>query len=44
VDHSRATMTAIHRIWHRPVSVATVIEGKPRLLRFDGSEHSDRPL
>jgi stage V sporulation protein R len=41
-DHARATLEALLRIWHRPVCVLTVVEGKPRMLRYDGSEHSDR--
>ncbi len=43
-SHARATMEALFRIWRRPICVLTVIEGKPRLLRYDGAEHSDRVL
>ena len=43
-DHARATLEALLRIWHRPVCVLTVVEGKPRMLRYDGSEHSDRAV
>jgi len=42
LDHARATMEALHRVWRRPICVLTVVESKPRMLRYDGSEHSDR--
>ena len=44
LDHSRATMAALHRVWHRPICLQTVVEGKPRQFRFDGTEHSERAL
>jgi stage V sporulation protein R len=43
LDHSRATMASLYRVWHRPICLLTAIDGKPRLLRFDGTEHADRP-
>jgi stage V sporulation protein R len=42
IDHARATMESLHRIWRRPVCVLTAVEGKPRLFRYDGNEHTDR--
>ena len=43
LEHSRATMVSLHRVWHRPICLLTVLDGKARLLRYDGTEHTDRP-
>ena len=32
-------LVALERIWHRPVELKTLVEGKPVFLRFDGNEH-----
>jgi stage V sporulation protein R len=40
-DHARATLEALARIWRRPVNLRTMIHDKPRVLRYDGSAHSD---
>lgn len=42
VDYARETMAALVRVWKRPVVLATVVDDKPALLRFDGTEHSVR--
>lgn len=39
-DYARETLASLVRIWRRPVAVATVLEGKKALLRYDGSEHT----
>jgi len=36
-------MASLYRVWHRPICLLTAIDGKARLLRFDGTEHSDHP-
>lgn len=41
-DWAAETLANIQVIWTRPVHVKTVVEGKPTLLSFDGSEHSSR--
>jgi stage V sporulation protein R len=41
IDHAQATLEALRRIWHRPVCLHTVVEGKPRRFRYDGERHSD---
>jgi stage V sporulation protein R len=43
VDYAKECLRALVRIWRRPVCVATVVEQKPVLLRFDGVEHSTKP-
>ena len=40
-DYAEATLVALERCWKRPVSIATVLEEKPVLIRYDGSEHSE---
>jgi stage V sporulation protein R len=42
-DHARATLQALERIWRRPVNIYSVVDGKPKVLRYDGKEHSERP-
>ncbi|MCS6901298.1 MAG: SpoVR family protein, partial [Myxococcales bacterium] len=43
LDHAKEVLRALHRIWRRPVAVATIVEQKPTLLRYDGIEHSSKP-
>ena len=38
LDYARDTLRALERIWRRPVALLTVIDGKPKRLRYDGSE------
>jgi stage V sporulation protein R len=42
-EHARATLTALERLWRRPVNLHTIIDGKPKLLRYDGRDHAERP-
>lgn len=41
-QHARATLTALERIWRRPVNLRTTLDNKPKMLRFDGREHSEK--
>ncbi|MFO0567412.1 MAG: hypothetical protein U0263_17265 [Polyangiaceae bacterium] len=41
-DYAKETLQALVRIWKRPVVLATVLDNKPALLRYDGKEHSVR--
>jgi stage V sporulation protein R len=41
-DYARETMSALVRVWKRPVCLATIVDGKKVLLRFDAKEHSVR--
>jgi stage V sporulation protein R len=43
LDYAKEVLRALQRIWRRPVAVATSVEQKPTLLRYDGVEHSSRP-
>ncbi len=40
IDYARETMEALFRVWHRPVHVATRVEGHGRVLSYDGDRHS----
>jgi stage V sporulation protein R len=44
MDHARGTMTALVRIWRRPVNLLTVIDGKSKMLRYDGKEHTEKNI
>ncbi len=44
LEKGRETLRSLHRVWHRPASLSTVIESRPTLLRYDGKEHSARPM
>jgi stage V sporulation protein R len=44
LDYAQATLANIQHIWNRPVHVATVRDGKPILLSFDGKQHSEVEL
>jgi stage V sporulation protein R len=41
-DYARETMLALVRLWKRPVCLATQLDGKKVLLRYDGKEHTVR--
>jgi stage V sporulation protein R len=43
MDYAKDVMGSIQRIWRRPVAVATIVDNKPSLLRFDGTEHTNKP-
>lgn len=42
MDYARDVLQNLYRIWRRPVNIETLIEGKGRLLTFDGTSHSDK--
>ena len=39
---ARDTLNNLHKVWTRPVSILTRIEGKGKLLRWDESGYSDK--
>jgi len=41
LDYARDVLRNLHRIWKRPVFIGTSVEGKGRLVGFDGQSHSD---
>ena len=42
LDQAADTLANIQFIWSRPVHLQTMVDGKPTVLSFDGSEHSIR--
>jgi len=44
LDHAADTLANIQYIWSRPVHLQTIVDGKPTMLSFDGSEHTTRNL
>ena len=41
-DYARETLKSLVRVWKRPVTLATIGDGKKVLLRYDGKEHTLR--
>ncbi len=39
-DYARDTLRSLERVWRRPVSLVTILDDKPKRIRFDGSEIS----
>jgi stage V sporulation protein R len=44
LDRAADTLANIQYVWGRPVHLQTVIDDKPSMMSFDGSEHSTRTL
>jgi stage V sporulation protein R len=44
LDHARDTIANVQKIWKRPVHIETVLNGKGRLLSFDGTEHHEQEV
>jgi stage V sporulation protein R len=44
LDWAREVLSSVVRVWRRPVELHTRVEGKPTLLRFDGTDHVQRAL
>ena len=42
LDQAKDTLANIQFIWGRPVHVQTIVDGKPAMLAYDGSEHAIR--
>jgi stage V sporulation protein R len=43
-DYAKEVLRSLLRIWKRPVSLTTTVEGKPVILRYEGKEHTTRHL
>ncbi len=42
-DYAKETLSALVRVWKRPVAISTKMESKAVILRYDGKEHSMAP-
>lgn len=43
-DYMSETMKNLYQIWSRPVAVATVVDGDPKIVSFDGSDFKHQSL
>jgi stage V sporulation protein R len=43
-NYMQETLKNLHSIWQRPVNLATVIDEKGKLVRYDGKEYREIPL
>ncbi len=43
-DYMQDTMRNLYAIWSRPVSVATVMDGEPKIVSFDGTDFKHQTL
>ena len=43
-DYMQETMKNLYAIWGRPVAVATVMDGEPKIVTFDGTEFKHQTL
>jgi stage V sporulation protein R len=41
-ENAKATLVALERNWRRPVNLLSIVDGKPKTLRYDGREHSEK--
>jgi stage V sporulation protein R len=39
-DYAQDTLRNLHKLWARPVHLETVIDEKPAILSYDGTNHS----
>jgi stage V sporulation protein R len=44
MNQAADTLANLQFVWSRPVHLQTVVDGKPTMLSFDGTEHSTRTL
>jgi stage V sporulation protein R len=42
-DYAKETLSALVRVWKRPVALSTKVDNKSVLLRFDGKDQSMVP-
>ncbi len=43
LDEGRDTLANLQYIWGRPVHLETLIDGKPAVISFDGTDHTQHP-
>jgi stage V sporulation protein R len=44
MNEAQDTLANLQFIWNRPVHLETMVEGKPTLLSYDGTEHTQKPI
>ncbi|MBK8012272.1 MAG: SpoVR family protein [Deltaproteobacteria bacterium] len=43
-DWACDTLANLNRLWRRPVAIATRVDEKPTIIRFDGKDHSEKAI
>jgi len=43
LDHASDVLANVQFIWGRPVHLQTIVDGKPTILSFDGTDHAIKP-
>jgi stage V sporulation protein R len=43
-DQAADTLANIQFVWSRPVNLETIVDGKPTMLSYDGSEHTTKVM
>ncbi len=43
LEKARETLRCLFRVWKRPAAIATLIDGRPTTLRYDGKAHAALP-
>ncbi len=41
-DYARDTLINLHKIWRRPVHIRTIVNGKGKIMGFDGKDFEDQ--
>lgn len=41
LDYAREVLRSLHRVWKRPVHISTEVEGRKRLVSFNGTTHTE---
>ena len=44
LDYARDTLKNLQSLWRRPVNLATKVEGRGVLFRFDGKDHAEKRI
>lgn len=44
VDYAKEVLKSLVRVWKRPVEIHSTLENRKTVLRYDGSEHSQRAI
>jgi stage V sporulation protein R len=44
LDYARDTLKNLQSLWRRPVNLATKVEGRGVLFRFDGKDHTEKRI
>jgi stage V sporulation protein R len=43
-DYARDTLRNLHTIWTRPIHLETIVDKRPKIISFDGSDYKETRL